>query len=623
MRLNRSEPSVDAGSHSSARGERSSIAATFGQEGSPARPLLPVLGGGDPAVQPSQVLRLQRTIGNRATERLLRKRDFGMEARPSAGLIVQRAIDQQGFESRLGANRQLKEALKKLTKNKHYQSLLRRIGRYNKKESLSKLDEIRQALIKLSAQDTSPFVGAFDFLNEEIKRETQKFTSSVGSQPSGNLPPLRKEPPPLREEPPPLRGEYVPSFGQFQSGITAPSPKRSFQPLVISPQNEGLESIFGPNTNSGLRTPPPLREDQPFFPSFHRGMRTPPPLDLEEGFTPFGQTTNSGLRTPPPLREEQPFFPPFHRGMRTPPPLDFEEEFTSFGPNTKSGLRTPPPLELEKGFGFLPFEEPEWRKEPKSNRNVPPLREEKLEQPILPYEEQVAQGFSQRTGQIFLKLWRTAPNPARERMRQLFSVEPDAKNLSGLEYVLEALDPEHRLEHRMGLEQYAETWAKDPTEEYFFDWLGKLGEKLPEMGTVDYFDEETRARYELRLGRRIVYQQDKKALEGNNIYAMSRDKKFYASQGGSGEKGVVHHSSFLSGSAVGGAGHMTFKSPGKLGEIDVNSGHYKPGPRQMINALDALDQSGVELDGVTVRPNLSGETFKALDWLLEMRQFRY
>lgn len=551
----------------------------------------------------ADVLHLQRTIGNRATERWVRGLARPAHRPAAAGSLIQRAIDKGGFETKMRKERPLSISFDVLAQDERYKSLMRRIKRYNNAEDLEKLDSVQRALDKFSTIEQADFVNAFGFLTQQIEQEKRRLQF-------GKILKSSKEPPPLREEP----FSFSPPPFEKKGSRQKPPPLHFDEPISISSPNESLESIFGGSNLSGQRTPPPLR--------FESGLRTPPPLDFDEPLvisaqnesldSIFGRSNFSGQITPPPLREE-------------PPPL--REEPFSFAPSNskspqskpfKSGHKTPSHRQSE----FII--EPDWKKPPPLLEEFFQERDEIEEKKEpRPYEQRVAERFSLQTSQIFLKLWNTASMPDKQRIQELFSTDTHLKNLSSLEYILEALDPQHRLEHRMGLESYALEWLQSPTEEYFYDWLTKTRADLPPMGNVDYFDEQTRARYELRLGWSIGYEQSREPLEGENIYALSQGKKFYASQGKATDKGIVHHSSFLAGAAVSGAGHMTFKTPGELSAIDVNSGHYKPGARQMFTTLDALDRGGVELAGVQARPELSGGTFDAEEWLFEQRRFRF
>jgi len=247
----------------------------------------------------------------------------------------------------------------------------------------------------------------------------------------------------------------------------------------------------------------------------------------------------------------------------------------------------------------------------------PPLRESpQREAPNDSFEDAIAARLSETGGQIFKKLWRTAPPDEKGRMRSLFSTRAKHANLSGLRYVLEALDPQHRLEHFAGLSYAARAWLKEPTELYFFPWLEQSDNpvyKAP-MGQVDYFDEKTRAHYALSLGSTIKSAKGN-ALEGDNIYAVSQSNQFYASGETKTDKGVVHHSSFLAGQAVKAAGHMVFETAGRLKSINLSSGHYRPKPEHMKNALRLLDRAQVDLSDVTAHPTVSEQGVNAKKWL--------
>jgi hypothetical protein len=60
----------------------------------------------------------------------------------------------------------------------------------------------------------------------------------------------------------------------------------------------------------------------------------------------------------------------------------------------------------------------------------------------------------------------------------------------------------------------------------------------------------------------------------------------------------THHSSFLAGEDVAGAGEMSVNRQGFVTEITDRSGHYKPGEQQTTQTLDELENKGVNLDNV-------------------------
>jgi hypothetical protein len=70
-----------------------------------------------------------------------------------------------------------------------------------------------------------------------------------------------------------------------------------------------------------------------------------------------------------------------------------------------------------------------------------------------------------------------------------------------------------------------------------------------------------------------------------------------------GRKVHVHHSSFLAGEAVAGAGELKVDSLGFVNEVSDRSGHYQPGEEESRQTLDELENQGVNLDNVKFSMN--------------------
>jgi hypothetical protein len=82
--------------------------------------------------------------------------------------------------------------------------------------------------------------------------------------------------------------------------------------------------------------------------------------------------------------------------------------------------------------------------------------------------------------------------------------------------------------------------------------------------------------------------------EGWAIYVMDSGGKIYA------HRHMVsrfHHSSFLAGGDVAGAGEIKVER-GELKGISNKSGHYRPGPEHLVQVLQELRSRGVKLEGV-------------------------
>ena len=93
---------------------------------------------------------------------------------------------------------------------------------------------------------------------------------------------------------------------------------------------------------------------------------------------------------------------------------------------------------------------------------------------------------------------------------------------------------------------------------------------------------------------------------GEHIFVMDGEGGIYAkeaqaalSQRDDAGRGVhVHHSSFLAGEDVAGAGELRVGDDGFLKGVTDRSGHYKPGERQTSQTLAELENKGVNLDNV-------------------------
>lgn len=79
------------------------------------------------------------------------------------------------------------------------------------------------------------------------------------------------------------------------------------------------------------------------------------------------------------------------------------------------------------------------------------------------------------------------------------------------------------------------------------------------------------------------------------IFVMDRYGNIYASNDHA--VGRFHHSSFLGGKPVAGAGELKVED-GVLKLISDKSGHYRPPPECMRRVVAALKAAGVDVDGV-------------------------
>ena len=106
-----------------------------------------------------------------------------------------------------------------------------------------------------------------------------------------------------------------------------------------------------------------------------------------------------------------------------------------------------------------------------------------------------------------------------------------------------------------------------------------------------------------------------KSVTGKFIYVMNSAGEFFAAKH---VQFVLHHSSFLAGGAVATAGEIGI-SGGKLDYISNQSGHYRPGPAYLWQAVKQLELLGCPLDSVQVHVMTAKGKFKnAKDFLKAM-----
>jgi len=178
----------------------------------------------------------------------------------------------------------------------------------------------------------------------------------------------------------------------------------------------------------------------------------------------------------------------------------------------------------------------------------------------------------------------------------------------------EAIDPKHR--YGCHLSHYWEVWSQSNTTEDFFSWLDhgegqdvdipRHSRNMLEQCQVLYCSPSERQRYATCFNStgELVYK-----LSGNRVgdgaegetlmFVLAPDLTIYV---GAKIKGAFHHSSFLGGGAVAGAGYITVAS-GKLLRISPHSGHYRPSETSFTRMLALFqDALGISLHGVALDP---------------------
>lgn len=116
--------------------------------------------------------------------------------------------------------------------------------------------------------------------------------------------------------------------------------------------------------------------------------------------------------------------------------------------------------------------------------------------------------------------------------------------------------------------------------------------------TVPYVKAADLKNYEVHIGKEdgTIRDTDGKSLpNGSYIFVMSLSGQMYVAE----NDGPLHHSSFLQGRRVMGAGDFEIKD-GKIAKITSRSGHYCPQFKETLDVLTVLQNQGVNWKGVDV-----------------------
>lgn len=135
-------------------------------------------------------------------------------------------------------------------------------------------------------------------------------------------------------------------------------------------------------------------------------------------------------------------------------------------------------------------------------------------------------------------------------------------------------------------------------------------EVFNESRTVEYIQDDVKRRgLKLAFRKGLACKRTENGLElydtkdeegkdgpGEAIFVMDRFGRIYA---GSYSRGEFHHSSFLAANWTLAAGTMKV-TRGQVETVAPDSGHYQPGPQQMLNLVERLKTYGVSLRKLTV-----------------------
>ena len=148
------------------------------------------------------------------------------------------------------------------------------------------------------------------------------------------------------------------------------------------------------------------------------------------------------------------------------------------------------------------------------------------------------------------------------------------------------------------------------TEAEYDKYVTPKSDGKDEIGQVKYLDEIERAPFEVKNqgsvlertaeGKTTAFDtssmRTNQAGAGFGIYVMDGEGRIYSD---SHKVGLFHHSSFLSGADVAGAGEIKVVG-GKVVAVTAKSGHYQGGVPEMVQFLLELQSRGQDMKAITV-----------------------
>lgn len=156
--------------------------------------------------------------------------------------------------------------------------------------------------------------------------------------------------------------------------------------------------------------------------------------------------------------------------------------------------------------------------------------------------------------------------------------------------------------------EYFMKWKQTPTHLNFEDWM-QVQNPNAIISKVCYLDNErSRERFKISFHQGCLYrnllrfntnrEKTQHSGPGYAIFVIDSNEQFFA---GSHIRGKFHHSSFLAGAAVIGAGEIETNPLGEIVTITNKSGHYQPDEMQILNTFRLLEQNNVDLIQVNFR----------------------
>lgn len=185
------------------------------------------------------------------------------------------------------------------------------------------------------------------------------------------------------------------------------------------------------------------------------------------------------------------------------------------------------------------------------------------------------------------------------------------------EYQIEAKDPLHHWAPKLNeaLKEYKSIVSGEEfSETKFFEWVET---NKPTLERTRYLNgTELEACKQQFVAPNLVLPKNADLSERPHIdcmkmFVMNEEGEFFLHKK---EKPLpgnpgFNHSSFFNGKPVAAVGFMHFNEEGELIAIDDYSGHYKPGRQQVLNAMHALKEKGIDLSKINYNHRISQHSF--------------
>lgn len=194
----------------------------------------------------------------------------------------------------------------------------------------------------------------------------------------------------------------------------------------------------------------------------------------------------------------------------------------------------------------------------------------------------------------------------------------------------EFFDPQHHSSLVMAeaMEQWMSSGSSSPFQVFFDKTFKPTHLHDPDIHKqVHYLSPAERAEFEIKVvGGRFFWAESGEPVHtgdmttafsgpGHAIWVCAPDRRFYSA---SHEVGTFHHSSFLAGGPVMGAGEWSINQ-GRLVMISNKTGHYRAGAQELFHVMLRLSVNGVDLNSVVVfwpwPGNPQRKYYRALDFM--------